>query len=570
MLGCAKGSIEYLIGDKKIIKTWKGFDFPELEGLKITGKIQGYTSMLTLTPSDTDNPPIINHLDWEIPFTFTPKDRIFLNGYQSWTDSRERFPNEAFRSVPPLGRLLNPIFKFAISGDYDFLKTSPRKGDFHGFTYGYVRPAGSDRIIFLGSLSEKEGFTIIRTSVIDSCIRISWDCGGLVLNRSRQVLELFTDQGEEEEVFNTWFKAMDIEPPEARPSIGWTSWYNYYQNINEEIILKNLEGFGDRNLTIDTFQIDDGFQTRVGDWLSIDHDKFPRELSPLVKQIHGAGLKAGLWLAPFGAEKRSELVKNHPDWILKNRNGKRVWGGGNWGGFYALDIYNKGFRSYLKEVFSTILDRWHFDMVKLDFLYAACLAPPPDKTRGEVMADGMKLLRELVGSKSILGCGVPLGSAFGMVEYCRIGCDISLDWDNRMAKPYDSREGVSTRNGLGNALGRRHLDGRAFLNDPDVFLLREDNIKMTAREKNTLFQVNSLTGSLIFTSDEVAVYDDDKISAFNALSTSREILHLKQEGDIYKLKFLEGRKEKLMVVNLSDEEYRDGDILLAPRETKVI
>jgi len=570
MLRNAQGKIEYTLNSKRILRTWKSFDFPKCEGLKITGQLQGYRSWIKLSPSDDKNPPTVHSLEWSIPFTFSPRDRVFLNGYQSWTDSRERYSNEILNPVPPLGRLLNPIFKFALSGDYGFVKTSTRRGDLHGFTYGYIRPAGSNRIIFLGSLSEKAGFTIIRTSVTDSCIRVSWDCGGVLLKKDRKVLEFFIDHGEEEDVFNAWFAAMDIAPSEAPSTVGWTSWYNYYQNINEDIILKNLEGFGDRNLSIDTFQIDDGFQTRVGDWLSIDHDKFPRELGPIVDQIHGAGLKAGLWLSPFGAEKRSDLVKNHPDWILKDRKGKRVWGGGNWGGFYALDIYNKEFRSYLKEVFTTVLKRWHFDMVKLDFLYAACLAPPPDKTRGEVMADGMKLLRKLVGSKSILGCGVPLGSAFGMVEYCRIGCDISLDWDNRMAKPYISREGISTRNGIGNALGRRHLDGRAFLNDPDVFLLRDHNIKMSRLEKETLFQVNSLTGSLVFTSDEVSTYDEDKIAAFRILSDSRKILHVEQNGDIYKLKFLEGRKEKLMVVNLSNEEYRSNGFLLAPRETKVI
>ena len=47
------------------------------------------------------------------------------------------------------------------------------------------------------------------------------------------------------------------------------------------------------------------------------------------------------------------------------------------------------------------------------------------------MADAMDFLRECAGDAMILGCGVPLASAFGKVEYCRIGCDVSLDWNDK-------------------------------------------------------------------------------------------------------------------------------------------
>ena len=570
MLKSARGKIEYSLGGRRFSETWRGFDFPVCEGVGLSGQIRGYRSFVKIHPLDGADFPVIHTLQWEIPFPFTPRDRIFLNGYQSWTDSRERSPQEIQPGLRFPGKLIEPIFKVSRYGDYHFVNYSGRRGDFHGFTYGYVRPGGGRRIIFLGSLSEKEGFTLIRASASESKIVVSWDCGDVVLNKARKVLELFVDRGEEDEVFNFWFKAMDIRPPDIRPAVGWTSWYNYYENISESIIMKNLEGFAEGGFSIDTFQIDDGYQVRTGDWLAVDPEKFPRGLSPLVKQIHAAGCDAGLWLAPFGAEKRSALVKSHPEWILKDRSGRKVWGGGNWGGFYALDIYNDEFRSYLNNVFHTILKDWRFDMVKLDFLYAACLAPPPDKTRGEVMADAVKILKKQVGNKKILACGVPLGSVFGKVEYCRIGCDVGLDWDSRLLKPFMPREGISTRNGLANVLGRRHLDGRAFLNDPDVFLLRNNNIKLSDEEKNTLFLINTVAGSLLFTSDEVAEYGEDRTMAFRSLEIPRRILSLVQEGEVYKIKYLEGRHERFMVANLSEEEYASESLRVAPRQTVII
>ena len=91
------------------------------------------------------------------------------------------------------------------------------------------------------------------------------------------------------------------------------------------------------------------------------------------------------------------------------------------------------------------------------------------------MCDAMDLIRELCGDKLILGCGVPLAPAFGKVDFCRIGADMALSWGK---KPF-SREDVSTKHALLNTIFRRELDGRAFLNDPDVFLLRDNNIKMS-------------------------------------------------------------------------------------------
>ena len=111
-------------------------------------------------------------------------------------------------------------------------------------------------------------------------------------------------------------------------------------------------------------------------------------------------------------------------------------------------------------------------MVKLDFLYAACILPIHNKTRGEIMCDAMDLIRECCGDKLVLGCGVPLMPAFGKVDFCRIGADAGLDWRRHL---YINREAVSTCHTVNNSIFRRHLDGRAFMNDPDVFLLRESN-----------------------------------------------------------------------------------------------
>lgn len=172
--------------------------------------------------------------------------------------------------------------------------------------------------------------------------------------------------------------------------------------------------------------------------------------------------------------------------------GEPFCGGSNWSTFYALDLSNEEVREYLREVFHQVLDVWGFDLVKLDFLYAVCMLPTEYKTRGQIMCEAMDFLCEVIGDKLILGCGVPLGPAFGKVDYCRIGPDVGLDWDGAPKEKLLHRERVSTKNTIGNTIYRRQLNGRAFWNDPDVYLLRDDNIRLSAKQKEMLAQVKGL------------------------------------------------------------------------------
>jgi len=259
----------------------------------------------------------------------------------------------------------------------------------------------------------------------------------------------------------------------------------------------------------------------------------------------------GIWLAPFAAEKKSILVREHPDWLLRDEKGRPQPGGCNWSGFYGLDIYNTEFRAWLKQVFDTVVRDWGYGLVKLDFLYAACLIPRRDKTRAQVMFDGMRLLRELAGDALILGCGVPLAPAFGLVDYCRIGCDMTLNWlGDAYLRPLH-REVPSTRNTLLNTVFRRHLDGRAFRNDPDVFLLRDENIKLTPAQRETLATVNALFGGVLFTSDNVGAYDAEKRSFYERMEklNRANVKDIRPTPGKLVIRYAEGKKKQKLVIS---------------------
>lgn len=486
-------------------------------------------------------------------------ERIFSNGYQSWTLSREYAPNDKIRDfLFAADKLMNSVFmaKSGVNraGDAIFIETPHKRGIFTSSSYGYIRKGESVEIY--GSLSERTGFTFLEFDGINGTITVKKDLAGVKFSEKRRVLDFAVIKDTYDAAFDKYFELMGVTCRQKERLCGYTTWYNYYGNITEDIVRRDLKALSDFGERVDIFQIDDGYQAAIGDWLITDKKKFPSGMKAVADAIHSNNMKAGLWLAPFGAVKSSRVFNEHPDWIIRDENGEPYVAGANWGRFYALDIYNEGAREYIRHFFDVVLNDWGYDMVKLDFLYAACMLPIHNKTRGEIMCDAMDLIRECCGDKLVLGCGVPLMPAFGKVDFCRIGADAGLDWKRHL---YINREAVSTCHTVNNSIFRRHLDGRAFMNDPDVFLLRESNMHMSFKQRKLLAKVNGLFGSLLFTSDNVGEYgaEQEKVYRETMSMPERKIISAEYTGkEEITVKYTVSGENKTLVFNPETGEER--------------
>ncbi|MHB8070855.1 MAG: glycoside hydrolase family 36 protein [Candidatus Cryosericum sp.] len=477
-----------------------------------------------------------------------PTSRIFANGYQTWTESQELGTKDR---IAPLNRLARS--RCAPYGDYDYVTNPGFPGRFHGWTYGYVRTDDQHLTLF-ASLAERTGFTLVTVITGRGRVTLQKECGGVSPEGPYLLYDLYVGSGTDEETFGRYFDLLGVHPSSSAPLSAWTSWNNYAANITQENIRHNLDSLSRRDIPLDIFQIDDGWQRAVGDWLS-PNDKFRGAMELLADEIRACGYKAGLWLAPFVAEEKSDLLRDHPDWFLAGEHGHALKAGYNpgWSGtFYCLDSENLSFRSYLREVFDTVLQTWHFDFVKLDFLYAACRRPRAGKTRGQVMADSMELLRDITGDKLTLGCGVPLGSAFGNVDFCRIGGDVSPRWEDRCLAAIHYRERVSTLSALHNAISRRQLSGRGFWNDPDSFILRDTGTSLTEAQRRTLFLVDQTMGSLVSTSDDVSLYADNQLRQYLSQFplVSKEVVGTRAFGRAWRITLKAAGTTYIVAVNL--------------------
>ena len=517
----------------------------------------------------------VQRLEIQFALPLPPDARFFANGYQSWSESRALKVSDG---IPGLRSIAKRPMGFY--GDEHITGIPRGKGKLHSWTFTHIvrnsvpgiDPERSSGIL-CGSLNERTGFTLFLYDHAKGILSVRKDMDGLVLRHSFPALDFWVGEGEENHLFDTYFRLAEIAPPTALPAMGWTSWYNHFTNISEAILLENLESFcrtnfssskhqpfaaiknnfGDANAPRNDepkfvppyFQIDDGWQIAVGDWLSVK-PAFPTGMRHIALKIKEKGLQPGLWLAPFVASAKSELVRRHPDWLLKDAKKRPIKVGWNpmWGGwYYALDFYHDGVREYLTGVFHTVTEKWGFELLKLDFLFAVALAPPPGKTRGGVMWEAMEFLRHLVGTRRILACGVPLGACFGLVDYCRIGGDVHLAWRNPLLSFMRHRERVDTLASLRSTLGRWQLNGRAFQNDPDVFILRTENQKLSPVQQHTLLTINALLGSLLFTSDPVGQYSEEQKAELEeaiSLHGSHISRVFELENDLWKIDFEQG------------------------------
>ncbi len=448
---------------------------------------------------------------------------FFANGYQAWTTTREFGKDDTATTYLPLANISSFAKKYVWSCTDGRIRPGSKKvkGVFHGYTYTYFRVG--DKVELWGSLSERQGFTIFDANFNNNTLVVDKDILGAVINAPYKVFDIVKFSGTYDEVFDNYFKAMNVKAPRIDHMAGYTSWYNYFTQISGEIILRDLKGLDRAKEQADIFQIDDGYERCVGDWLEVN-ERFDHDMGFYADQIHKKGYKAGIWLAPFNAVRESKTYIEHRDWILKDEKGKELLGCIAWGGAFTFDIYNEGFRQHIKHVFDVVCNKWGFDMVKLDFLYSQCMIPRAGKTRGTIMCDAMDLLRECVGDKLFLGCGVPLGPTFGIVDACRISCDVDLSYKPRIYnRIHINNDLPSAQHAMNNSIFRRHLNGRVFVNDPDVFFLRDFNLTFTEEQKLLLAKINNMFGGVLFVSDDIGRYGEKEVGILKDTFVKKDI-----------------------------------------------
>ncbi|GIG60544.1 hypothetical protein Lfu02_49160 [Longispora fulva] len=367
--------------------------------------------------------------------------RIYEHGWQSWSPTAWH---------PATGTSPRPVRPPTQVMSYRPGKPGPEVG-FHGEGLLAVDPGDGGPVrVYSGG----EDVPSIRAALVDGHVVVSADGPVTMTSNGSATVDPLAAWADD------FARAAGMGPIRPAPT-AWCSWYHYYTDVTEADILENLDAIHRAALPVDVIQIDDGWQSGIGDWLTLS-GRFD-SLTELTARIAGTGRRSGIWVAPFLVGARSELAAEHPDWLIGDA-------GHNWDqDLRGLDLTNPAVTDHLRAVF-TGLHEAGFDYFKIDFLYAGALPGPRQsgQTPLEAYATGMRAIREAIGDSYLLGCGAPILPSVGLVDGMRVSADVDPAYaphDGDLSQPSQAGAALST-------VGRAFQHGRFWVNDPDCLIVR--------------------------------------------------------------------------------------------------
>ena len=129
--------------------------------------------------------------------------------------------------------------------------------------------------------------------------------------------------------------------PPLADRVGWCTWYGVGGAGNQKIVTESAARFASVLPELRFIQIDEGFSTRLGDWLEVDPNF--GDLGQTIDAIRAKGFLPGLWFGPFIAQPDSGTLRDHPDWFVQGADGMPLnsgtlgFGGWSHGPWRVLD-----------------------------------------------------------------------------------------------------------------------------------------------------------------------------------------------------------------------------------------
>ncbi|MET0288297.1 MAG: glycoside hydrolase family 36 protein [Pseudoxanthomonas sp.] len=175
--------------------------------------------------------------------------------------------------------------------------------------------------------------------------------------------------------YQAFMKAEGIEgprPPDSAFAPIWCAW-GYERDFTMAQIFGTLPKA--RELGFEWAVLDDGWQTNEGDW-KIDRKKFPRgdaDMRAFTAEVRKHGMRPRLWLAPLAADPGSDVLHDHVDMLLLDKEGAFqtvTW----WNALTQCPAYKPTIEFYVDLVKKAIGD-WGFEGIKLDGQHLNAVAP---------------------------------------------------------------------------------------------------------------------------------------------------------------------------------------------------
>ncbi len=355
---------------------------------------------------------------------------------------------------------------------------------------------------------------------------------------------------------------------EGPPSVFCT-WYYYGLTVTEEDVMVNLERMSKQKLPFDVFQIDEGWEIALGHWEQ--NEKFPTPMKEIAYRIREAGYRPGIWTSPFVAKETSPVMLEHPEWILRDREGNPCIFPMNDTTHYVLDITHPGTLPYLTELYRHLTFDWGYTYHKLDFTRAPMIYEDADFhnkyiTPAKAYREAVAAIRKGMGEDAyFLMCGGLYDPLIGMVDAQRSGSDVLSMWSSTVNKggktaPYTIKQSLL-----------RYYMNEWWHNDPDALMIRrndqmERGLRLTygllnEDEVRTVVANQLIGGGIVCSTEPLDKIDADRLARLRHLlppmRTQVQPLAMMDSGrfpDQVRVTFDGDDRVLVALINWSDDE----------------
>ena len=355
------------------------------------------------------------------------------------------------------------------------------------------------------------------------------------LSSEALVFSLDSDYHHQLETYGALIRKMHHARVSAPALLGWWSWTAFYFGLSEGAALTNaaweaeyLKPFG-----YDVFHIDEGYQYARGEYGTPDTRVFPNGLGPMEYKIRGLGLVPGIWTAPFEVSERSWVYQNHPEWLVKNAQGKPIHAGyvvDEKDKLYMLDTTHPDAQRYLHETYRKLVNEWGVHYIKLDFMDDSAIEGfyyKPHTPALEAQRIGLQVIRDAVGDDVYLDKdGSAMLNPVGYVDFGRLSQDTGHSFDA-------SREAVD------GIAARYYMNRNFFVADPDAFSVstqritdqtwHEGKAPLTLDEAKVAISLAAVTGGMFEIGDNLPSLQDAPNRV--ALLQNRDLINMVKLGN---------------------------------------
>ena len=296
------------------------------------------------------------------------------------------------------------------------------------------------------------------------------------------------------------------------------------KEIGAELFVVDDGWFGERH----------GIDNGLGDWY-VNKDKFPEGLDPLIKKVKEMDMMFGIWVEPEMVNPLSQLYKDHPEWIYHFETRESDTSRGQ----YVLNVTKKEVKEFIYNMLDNLLSTYDIDYIKWDAnrpISQTAVEKDIWYKHIEAVYDIVKELKVKHPNVLFEACA----SGGGRIDYGILGIFDDF-WTSDNTDAYDRLFIQDTYSYIYPIKAMR-----AWVTDCPNFLSR--------RVIPMKFRYHSAMMGTLGIGCNILKFDDDEVKLSQELIKEyKEIRHIIQEGDFYRLENTSKNNYKIYQYNKGTE-----------------